>query len=205
MKRVLRHRPSPATVIACLALAVALSGTSYAAVAKLLPRNSVGTRQVINGSLQTVDLSRKARTALKGARGPQGLQGAQGERGATGAQGERGATGAQGAQGAQGIQGVPGTPGAPGPPGLTNLEFVALDSASDSVTPKILNPICPPPKRAISVSASVLSSAGAVGFVALKQAFILGQDGAVVEADEVGGGTASNWSLHAKLLCANVQ
>ena len=87
MKRLLRHRPSAATVIACLALAVALSGTSYAAVAKLLPRNSVGTKQVVNGSLQTVDLSRKARAALKGARGPQGPQGVQGERGPTGAQG----------------------------------------------------------------------------------------------------------------------
>jgi hypothetical protein len=75
MKRLLRHRPSPAIVIACLALAVALSGTSYAAVAKLLPKNSVSSAQVINGSLQTVDLSKRAKAALKGARGAQGIQG----------------------------------------------------------------------------------------------------------------------------------
>lgn len=36
--------PSPAMTVACLALAIALSGASYAAVA--LPRNSVGTAQL---------------------------------------------------------------------------------------------------------------------------------------------------------------
>src|SRR6266540_1035449 len=44
MKRILRNRPSPAMVIACIALAVALGGTSYAAVT--LPANSVGTKQL---------------------------------------------------------------------------------------------------------------------------------------------------------------
>ncbi len=102
MKRMLSHRPTPATVIACLALVDALSGTSYAAVAKLLPKNSVGSAQVINGSLQTIDLSKKARTALKGQRGPRGTQGLQG------------ATGATGATGAKGDKGDPGTPGADG-------------------------------------------------------------------------------------------
>jgi Collagen triple helix repeat (20 copies) len=195
MKRLLTHRPSAATVIACVALAVALSGTSYAAVAKLLPKNSVGTRQVINGSLQTKDLSKKARAALKGARGLQGLPGAQGERGATGAQG------AQGIQGVQGIQGIQGIPA------LANLETVALDSANDSTTPKTLFPSCPLAglKRAISVSGEVLSSAGAVGFVALTQAAIETNNMGRVQADEVGGGTASVWSLHASVLCASVQ
>jgi hypothetical protein len=40
-----------------LALFFALGGTSFAAANALLPRNSVGTSQVINGSLQTSDLS----------------------------------------------------------------------------------------------------------------------------------------------------
>src|SRR5262245_32940815 len=39
-----RFRPSPALVIACLALAVALGGTSYAAFR--LPANSVGVKQL---------------------------------------------------------------------------------------------------------------------------------------------------------------
>ena len=60
---------------------VALSSTSFAATTKLLPRNSVGTRQVINGSLQRVDLSTRAVKALRGRRGPVGPVGRQGPAG----------------------------------------------------------------------------------------------------------------------------
>ena len=45
----MRHmvrRTSPAMVVACLALLVALGGTSVAAVSQLVPRNSVGTAQL---------------------------------------------------------------------------------------------------------------------------------------------------------------
>ena len=45
----LRRRPSPALVVACLALAVALGGTGYAAM--VLPANSVGTKQLRNGAV----------------------------------------------------------------------------------------------------------------------------------------------------------
>jgi hypothetical protein len=86
--------------VAYLALFVALSSTGYAAVSKLAPNNSVGSAQVINRSLQKVDLSARAVAALHGARGvrgPQGIQGVQGP------------PGSQGAQGAQGIQGAAGT------------------------------------------------------------------------------------------------
>jgi hypothetical protein len=82
--------------LALLALFFALGGTSFAAGTALLPGNSVGTKQVINGSLQTNDLSNKARAALKGNRGPRGPAGRQGP------QGSKGATGAQGLQGAPG-------------------------------------------------------------------------------------------------------
>ena len=40
-----RFRPSPAMVIACIALGVALGGTSVAAI-QALPKNSVGTKQL---------------------------------------------------------------------------------------------------------------------------------------------------------------
>ena len=39
------RRPSPALVISCVALALALGGTSFAAVSAL-PKNSVGTPQL---------------------------------------------------------------------------------------------------------------------------------------------------------------
>jgi hypothetical protein len=44
MRHLNKLRPSPAMVVACIALAISLGGTSYAAMT--LPRNSVGTSQL---------------------------------------------------------------------------------------------------------------------------------------------------------------
>lgn len=83
-------RPSPALVVACIALAVALGGTSVAAVKVLAPRNSVGSAQVINKSLLPIDF----KTPPKGARGPVGPAGPAGPAGAAGAAGPAGPAGA---------------------------------------------------------------------------------------------------------------
>jgi hypothetical protein len=56
MHRIIRFRPTPALVVATIALLVALGGTSFAAVSKLAPANSVGTSAVIDGSLLAKDL-----------------------------------------------------------------------------------------------------------------------------------------------------
>jgi hypothetical protein len=45
----MRRSPSPALVVACLALAVSLGGTGYAAL--ILPPNSVGTAQLRNDAV----------------------------------------------------------------------------------------------------------------------------------------------------------
>lgn len=78
-----RHltRPSPALVVASLALIVALGGTSYAAIK--LPKNSVGAKQIKsnavtsakikNGSLRPTDF--KADAVPEGPAGPQGPAG----------------------------------------------------------------------------------------------------------------------------------
>jgi hypothetical protein len=66
VQRFASYRPSPAIIISLIALFVALGGTSYA-IAEL-PKNSVGSAQVINGSLQKIDLSNRAIRALKGNR-----------------------------------------------------------------------------------------------------------------------------------------
>jgi hypothetical protein len=79
------HRPSPALVLSLVALFVALGGTSYAAFA--LPKNSVGSAQIINRSVRTADLSRAAVAALRGDRGPGGAAGPQGPAGPQGAAG----------------------------------------------------------------------------------------------------------------------
>jgi hypothetical protein len=71
---------NPSMGVACLALAVALSGTAYAVTR--LPANSVGTKQVVNHSLQQVDLRRGTLLrGLTGQRGPTGLTGPPGRSG----------------------------------------------------------------------------------------------------------------------------
>ena len=63
---VTRYLPSPAMVVACAALAVALGGTGYAALK--LPRNSVGTKQLKNSAVTNRKLARGAVTGAKVAR-----------------------------------------------------------------------------------------------------------------------------------------
>ena len=65
MKRIVKRLPSPAMVVACIALAVALGGTSYAAIK--LPKNSVGESQLRKNAVVATKLS--ARSV-----GPQKLQ-----------------------------------------------------------------------------------------------------------------------------------
>jgi len=105
MRRILRHRPSPALVVACLALTIALGGTSYAAVT--LPRNSVGTAQLKTNAVNSAKVKNRSLRAIDFRRGqlPRGARGLQGLPGATGA---TGATGAAGAAGAKGDKGDPG-------------------------------------------------------------------------------------------------
>ena len=119
-------------VFALLALFVALGGSSYAATSYHVPRNSVGSAQVINGSLQKVDLTKKAFAALNGARGAQGIQGPAGPAGFQGPQGPKGNTGAPGVPGQPGAQGLQGPAGAAivrSTPGLNAL--TTLDSTAD--------------------------------------------------------------------------
>jgi Collagen triple helix repeat (20 copies) len=124
-------RPLRRHAVALLALFVALTGGSYAAYAaatKLMPKNSVGSAQVINGSLQKVDFGKKTTAALEGARGPQGPQGPAGTAGSQGPPGQKGNggdVGPAGQQGAQGPQGVPGPAivrSAPSANALTTLD-----------------------------------------------------------------------------------
>jgi hypothetical protein len=82
-----RRRPSPALVVAGLALAVALGGTSYAAVS--LPANSVGTQQLKNNAVVASKVKRGSLQAYnfaphslpKGDRGAVGLPGPKGDKG----------------------------------------------------------------------------------------------------------------------------
>jgi hypothetical protein len=60
LRRLLRHRPSPAMVVACIALSAALGGTSYAAIK--LPANSVGTKQLRKNAVTSIKVRDNALT-----------------------------------------------------------------------------------------------------------------------------------------------
>jgi hypothetical protein len=110
MRKLLR-RPSPAMVVASLALLVALGGTSMAAATQL-GRNSVGTPQLIDGAVtnpkvrnNAINSSKVANRSLlrsdfapgqlpAGPTGPQGPAGPAGPAGAAGAAGPAGVIGA---------------------------------------------------------------------------------------------------------------
>jgi hypothetical protein len=83
-----RWRPSPALVVAALALFVALAGTATATTYSL-----VTSAQIKNGTIQLADISSTAKAALRGQRGFQGTQGRPGAAGPAGLTGAAGANG----------------------------------------------------------------------------------------------------------------
>jgi hypothetical protein len=98
-----RSRLTYANVVASLALFVALGGGAYAAIT--LPKNSVGSKQIKNGSVKNADL---ANTAVTGAKvKPGSLLSADFKPGqlVSGAPGPAGPTGATGAAGPKGDTG----------------------------------------------------------------------------------------------------
>lgn len=109
--RKLWRRPSPAMVVACIALLVALGGTSVAAVSQL-GRNSVGPAQLQLGAVTNPKIRNNAVTSVKVQnRSLLRADFAPGQlpAGPTGPQGPQGATGAPGPTGAPGLAGVIGT------------------------------------------------------------------------------------------------
>jgi hypothetical protein len=92
-------------VTAAIVVALVVAGGTTAA-AKLI----VTSKNIKNGTIQLVDLNKKAKRALRGQRGTRGTAG---PRGQTGPVGPAGAVGAQGAAGATGQAGPKGDPGPP--------------------------------------------------------------------------------------------
>jgi hypothetical protein len=99
--------PTPAMLVACVALFAALGGTGYAA-----------------GDLAHQATASARATKAKPKRGPRGKQGPAGPTGPQGAPGPKGATGERGAQGPKGDTGAPGKQGEPGTPGPVEIRYV---------------------------------------------------------------------------------
>jgi hypothetical protein len=80
--------PSAATLLAFLALLVALGGTSYAALK--LPANSVGAKQLKKRAVTPAKVAPKTIAMFRGQMGVRGPAGAKGEPGARGEPGPKG-------------------------------------------------------------------------------------------------------------------
>jgi Collagen triple helix repeat (20 copies) len=108
------RKPSPAMLVALLALFVALGGSSYAALT--LPKGSVGSKQlrknavtspkVKPGSLLLSDFRASQRALLVGPQGAPGPKGDTGDTGDTGATGDKGEPGLNGTNGVDGATNV---------------------------------------------------------------------------------------------------
>jgi hypothetical protein len=183
MIRNLLRRPSPALVVASLALLVALTGTSYAAVS--LAKNSVGTAQLKPGavtspkvkdaSLGVADLAPAARLALKGQAGPQGPAGPKGDAG------DR------------------------GPAGIVGLETVGASSNFDSSPERKLTVSCPTGKKIVGGGGGAWGRAmiSIPAGVALTANHPLDDNTWLVAAREVNA-TDTEWFLRATLVCVAV-
>src|SRR3954468_10004780 len=125
------QRPSPAMVVALIALFVAMGGAGYAAFK--LPRNSVGAKQikanavnskkVANGSLLTGDFKAGQLPA-----GPQGLQGVRG------LQGEKGDKGLACLPSDPACKGPQGDTGPQGPGAMSFEGHIGIDAGNTDIT-----------------------------------------------------------------------
>jgi hypothetical protein len=127
-----RRLPSPATVIASIALLVSLTGTSIAAVSAL-PRASVGTPQlkdnaVTSRKVKNFSLARSDFKTGQLPRGPVGARGPQGPAGPAGAA------------------------------GIAALERKDVVTPTNSANVKSLSAVCPTGKRVIAGGARVLGT-----------------------------------------------
>lgn len=146
-----RSLPSPAMVVACLALFVAMGGTGYAA------------SQLAEGQGQAT-ASKKAK-AKQGPRGPKGPKGAKGAKGATGAKGDTGQTGLPGQKGGAGEKGEKGAVGERGPSdgGIASSDAPTIPISNAVDAPTVLDSLeLTPGKWMLTGQASLTNLSGEV-------------------------------------------
>jgi hypothetical protein len=174
-------------VVACLALGVALGGTSIAAVTQVVPRNSVGTAQLKNNAVSTAKLRNQAVTGAKirsntitssDVRNGSLIR-------ADFAPGE-----------------LEGAPGEPGQPGISGLQRVVGTTAMSSVNSKSVTVSCPSGKRVVGGGARAAGS-GSNRISVVESYPDANESKWNVRATEVVATTAT-WELEAYALCALV-
>lgn len=181
-------RVSPGTIVASIALTVALTSTSVAAVTQLVPRNSVGTAQLKNNAVSTAKLRN------------QSVTGAKIRSNTITSSDVRNGTLIR-ADFRPGELPDNGT-GLPGPPGLSGLQRVVGTTAMSSVNSKSVTVSCPSGKRVIGGGARAAGSGS--NRISVVESYPDATEGKWnARAVEVVATTAT-WELEAYALCANV-
>jgi hypothetical protein len=173
-------------VVACIALAVSIGGTSYAVTA--LPLASVGTAELKDGSVTSVKVRNGSLSVEDFA--SDGLpQGETGPPGADGAVGPPGPPGQPGPPGPAGEQGPAGVQGAEGPPGTGGATVTSVHSASGTLAAgesQSLVALCD--EGEFATGGGVTVTAGAAG------AFVLESQGPQPDSD---GLSPNSWAASA--------
>ena len=149
MKALWRHRPSPATVLAGIALMVALGGTSYAAV--ILAPSSVGTIQLKNNAVTSVKVKNGSllKADFKAGQVPGGPAGPAGPAGAAGPAGPAGPPGPfpdalPSGKTIRGAYNIGGTAAAAGALANTSISFIYALAAAPAVKIVLQGAAAPP-------------------------------------------------------------
>lgn len=177
--RISVRRPSPALVISCVALTVALGGTSYATVLNV-PKNSVGPAQLKTSAVTNKKIAANAVTSAK-------VQNGSLVRGDFTA----GSLPA-------GPAGPAGPVGPAGPAGLSGLERVEATSINNSTPSRTGAIACPSGKRLLGGGARVNPI---LPQVAISSSYPDNDNTYRGFAREVNG-TGSSWSLTVFAVCA---
>jgi hypothetical protein len=188
MRFLLRLRPSPALVVACISLFIVLSGVALAA----LPSGSVGTAQLKNGAVTKAKLKNGAVTTVK----ISNKAVTNGKLAADAVTTDKIKDGTiTAADIAAGV--LPSGAG-----GITGLERVSAATATNSAWPKTLSPACPAGKKVIG-GGYLIDGAGQ-NAIAVTQAYP-DSDGTKFNVRAVeNNATALSWRLTVFTLCANV-
>jgi len=201
MRLILRRRPSPAMVVACIALLVALGGTSIAAV-EALPSGSVGTAQLKNNAVTAAKLNASSVQTSKIAAGAVKTNKISNGAVTTAKLANDAVTGAQVKDGslvaadlAAGV--IPSA----ATPAISEFERVDVTSMSSSAA-KAMSVTCPAGKRVISGGTRV--QGGGVSFVTVTESF---PDSDTTKWNAIAREavpTALSWTLQVYALCAKV-
>lgn len=186
--------PSPAMMIALIALFVASTGTAVAGALVTganVKNNSLTGLDVRNGSLTSLDVRNHSLRPIdfKG-KLPAGAQGPQGPQGPQGAQGPAGPQGPAGAQGGPGVSGW--------------AKSFVIGGPFNSTSPKQTDASCPPGKTLLSGGGRLHHLEAAPPPIAIQESYAVDSDTWRVVGAETAA-TAAKWEPVVVIVCANVE